>query len=349
MAAAQGRGAGAGERRPDVATSVSPSRRPGRKKPVSAFGDLGPGQPEAPGSGAGAAPARAATPRGQGPRRNPRRRHWPARCAGGTTPRPRPTPRADGRRRDHRRRRWPHPRHRAHARRALGQPRLLGGHRLRWTSPRIWPVPRISLSTCCSRARRGAAPATSPRLIDAVGGDINAFTTKEYTAFYVRLLAETCDLGLDILSDIIWAPALRPDELEAERQVILDEILMHARRAGRTGPRPVDRAMYPGHPLGRDVLGLEATVRAATRDDIAPFTAATTGRPTSSSPRPGGSSTTASSRPWSSGLKGSRRGRPGVRSGGAAGPQAPAGPAQRRLVVNAPDRASPPDRGHARL
>ena len=64
--------------------------------------------------------------------------------------------------------------------------------------------------------------------VDAVGGDMNAFTTKEYTAFYLRLLADSLDLGLDILSDIMWAPAFRPDEFEAERQVILEEILMHA-------------------------------------------------------------------------------------------------------------------------
>ena len=57
---------------------------------------------------------------------------------------------------------------------------------------------------------------------------MNAFTTKEYTAFYVRLLADDLELGLDILSDIMWSPAFRPDEIEAERQVILEEILMHA-------------------------------------------------------------------------------------------------------------------------
>src|SRR5205085_9512793 len=49
--------------------------------------------------------------------------------------------------------------------------------------------------------------------IDAVGGDINAFTTKEYTAFYVRVLSDSLDLGLDILSDIMWSPAFRPDEV----------------------------------------------------------------------------------------------------------------------------------------
>ena len=108
-------------------------------------------------------------------------------------------------------------------------------------------------------------------VIDALGGDINAFTTKEHTAFYVRLLAEAADLGLDILSEIIWAPALRPDELEAERQVILEEILMHGDEPAEEVHDLFNSAMYPGHPLGRDVLGLEATVRAATRDDVAAF------------------------------------------------------------------------------
>ena len=53
--------------------------------------------------------------------------------------------------------------------------------------------------------------------VDEVGGDFNAFTTKEYTSFYIRLLAEHLDLGLDILSDIMWRPALRQADLDAER------------------------------------------------------------------------------------------------------------------------------------
>ena len=108
-------------------------------------------------------------------------------------------------------------------------------------------------------------------LVDAVGGDMNAFTTKEHTAFYVRLLADSVDLGLDILSEIIWGPALRPEELEAERQVILEEILMHGDEPAEEVHDLFNSAMYPGHPLGRDVLGLEATVSAATRDQVAAF------------------------------------------------------------------------------
>src|SRR5215469_6400374 len=64
--------------------------------------------------------------------------------------------------------------------------------------------------------------------LDEVGGDCNAFTTKEYTSFYIRLLSEHLPLGLEILSDIMHEPALRPADVDAERTVILDEILMHA-------------------------------------------------------------------------------------------------------------------------
>src|SRR5580698_8782045 len=59
--------------------------------------------------------------------------------------------------------------------------------------------------------------------LDEVGGDCNAFTTKEYTTFYVRLLAEHFDLGLGLLNEIMWDPALRPGDVDAERSVILDE------------------------------------------------------------------------------------------------------------------------------
>jgi predicted Zn-dependent peptidase len=107
--------------------------------------------------------------------------------------------------------------------------------------------------------------------VDAVGGDINAFTTKEYTAFYVRALSGSLDLGLDILSDIMWAPAFRAEEVEAERQVILEEILMHADEPADLVHEVFTDALYPGHPLGREVLGDEATITAMSREAIAGF------------------------------------------------------------------------------
>jgi predicted Zn-dependent peptidase len=107
--------------------------------------------------------------------------------------------------------------------------------------------------------------------IDEVGGDINAFTTKEHTAFYVRVLSDALDLGLDVLSDIMWQPAFRPDEIEAERQVILEEILVHADEPADLVHEVLADALWPGHPLGRDVLGSEESILGLQRHDIVAF------------------------------------------------------------------------------
>jgi predicted Zn-dependent peptidase len=107
--------------------------------------------------------------------------------------------------------------------------------------------------------------------LDEVGGDCNAFTTKEYTTFYVRLLSDDLALGLDILSDIMWMPALRTDDIEAERTVILDEILMHADEHADLASERWQSALFPGHALGRDTLGTASSVQRITREDIRAF------------------------------------------------------------------------------
>ncbi|MHB8456892.1 MAG: M16 family metallopeptidase, partial [Acidimicrobiales bacterium] len=117
-----------------------------------------------------------------------------------------------------------------------------------------------------SRSAREIAEA-----IDAVGGDMNAYTTKEYTAFYVRLLSEHLGLGLDILCDILRDPALRPNEVDAERQVILDEVLMHLDEPADIVQERFAGALFPGHPLGREVLGLPEVIKGVSVGDIRGF------------------------------------------------------------------------------
>ncbi len=107
--------------------------------------------------------------------------------------------------------------------------------------------------------------------VDAVGGDMNAYTTKEYTAFYVRALAEHVELGLDILGDILCRPALRPEEVDAERLVILEEVLMHRDEPADVVQEQFAAAMFPGHPLGREVLGEPEIVRKVTVPAIRSF------------------------------------------------------------------------------
>jgi predicted Zn-dependent peptidase len=107
--------------------------------------------------------------------------------------------------------------------------------------------------------------------VDAVGGEMNAFTNREHTAYYTRLPAARVDLGLEILGDVLTAPAFRPHEVDAERQVIIEEILMNLDVPEDHVHTLLAEALFPGHPLGREVLGTRESVEAASRDQIADF------------------------------------------------------------------------------
>ncbi|HZR14640.1 MAG TPA: pitrilysin family protein [Acidimicrobiia bacterium] len=107
--------------------------------------------------------------------------------------------------------------------------------------------------------------------VESVGGDMNAFTTQEYTAFYVRVPDDHLPLALDILSDIIWTPALRADEIESERQVILEEIRMRDDTPDDVVHEQFGQALFPRHALGREVLGTVPSIEAMARDDIAAY------------------------------------------------------------------------------
>ena len=136
---------------------------------------------------------------------------------------------------------------------------------------RLTPAPSHFLEHLLFKGTAERSASAIAEAVDEVGGDFNAFTTKEYTSFYIRLLAEHLDLGLDILSDIMWRPALRPADLDAERQVILDEILMHADEPADEAAEQSSAALFPDHPLGREVLGTQESVAAMTAERIREF------------------------------------------------------------------------------
>jgi predicted Zn-dependent peptidase len=102
-------------------------------------------------------------------------------------------------------------------------------------------------------ANRSAADIA--RTMDSVGGQMDAFTTKEHTCFYVQVLDEHLPLAVDLLTDILLHPSFEADELEREKSVVLQEIkmvedtpddLIHDLFAGQ---------VWAGHPLGRPILG----------------------------------------------------------------------------------------------
>ncbi len=107
--------------------------------------------------------------------------------------------------------------------------------------------------------------------IEDVGGYINAYTSRELTAYYARVLEADVPLALDVIADIVLNPVFDPAEIEVERGVILQEI-------GQALDTPDDiifdwlqEAAYPGQPLGRTILGPAERVAAFSRDDLAGF------------------------------------------------------------------------------
>ena len=106
---------------------------------------------------------------------------------------------------------------------------------------------------------------------DAVGGDINAFTAKEYTVFYARVLDRDLELAVEHLVDMLQHSTIHPADLQAESQVILSEIDMHEDSPEDVVHDVFTEALWPGHPLGRPILGTKDRIRAATRASVRGF------------------------------------------------------------------------------
>jgi len=107
--------------------------------------------------------------------------------------------------------------------------------------------------------------------VESVGGDMNAFTAHELTCFYVRMPDEYLELALDILADVVWSPSLRVEDVDQERDVILEELRMRDDQPDDVVHEQFMEAVFDGHPLGRAVIGTESTIGAMTRDDIAGY------------------------------------------------------------------------------
>jgi predicted Zn-dependent peptidase len=87
--------------------------------------------------------------------------------------------------------------------------------------------------------------------IDAVGGEMNAYTASEYTSYYVRVPAVEADVAMDLLLDVVARPALRPAEFDAEREVILEELAAADDDPEDLAAVRLFETLFPGHPLGR--------------------------------------------------------------------------------------------------
>src|SRR5437870_11614179 len=102
--------------------------------------------------------------------------------------------------------------------------------------------------------------------IDAVGGEFNAFTGKEYTGYYVRCATEFRDVALDVLVDMLRNSKFDPEEMEREKGVILEEMNMYVDTPRDHIGTVYETLIFGDNPLGWETLGTKETIRGATRD-----------------------------------------------------------------------------------
>ncbi|MEY9969181.1 putative Zn-dependent peptidase [Streptacidiphilus sp. MAP12-16] len=117
--------------------------------------------------------------------------------------------------------------------------------------------------------RRSALDISSA--LDAVGGEMNAFTAKEYTCYYARVLDNNLPLAIDVVSDMLTSSLIRQEDVDTERDVVLEEIAMTEDDPSDVVHDLFAQVMYGSSPLGRPVLGTVDTINALTRDQVAGF------------------------------------------------------------------------------
>ncbi len=106
------------------------------------------------------------------------------------------------------------------------------------------------------------------RAIDSVGGTLDAFTSRENTCFYAKVLGEHLPLAVDLLSDLLLHPRLDPADVEKERRVVLEEIKMVEDDPDDLIHDLFAQQVWPDHPLGRPILGTRQTLQAISREAV---------------------------------------------------------------------------------
>jgi predicted Zn-dependent peptidase len=104
--------------------------------------------------------------------------------------------------------------------------------------------------------------------LDAVGGEMNAFTSKEVTCFYARVLDRDLELAVDVLSDMLVGATNHAEDVEAEREVVRSEIAIHIDSPDDLAQSDFAETVLGDHPLAREILGTDAGIGAMDRETI---------------------------------------------------------------------------------
>src|SRR5437763_2896520 len=104
--------------------------------------------------------------------------------------------------------------------------------------------------------------------IDSIGGQMDAFTAKEYASYYIKVLDEHLPLAVDVLADIVRRPAFSTDDIEREKKVVVEEIKMVEDTPDDLVHEIFTQGLWENHPLGRPILGTRDTVESFTSERL---------------------------------------------------------------------------------
>jgi zinc protease len=117
--------------------------------------------------------------------------------------------------------------------------------------------------------RRG--PGQIAREVEALGGEINAYTSFDHTVYHITISGRFLENALDILADTLGNSVFDAGELAREKEVVLEEFRMNEDNPGRVNGKAMFRAAYRVHPYGRPVIGYDNTIRKVTREDLVAY------------------------------------------------------------------------------
>ena len=106
---------------------------------------------------------------------------------------------------------------------------------------------------------------------DTMGGELNAFSAKEYTCYYAKVLDEKVEDAFEVIADMLLRSLMRPQDVDAERKVILEEIAMHEDSPDDIIHDLFVSALWESHPLGQSVLGYQNVIRTLASDEIGKY------------------------------------------------------------------------------
>jgi predicted Zn-dependent peptidase len=107
--------------------------------------------------------------------------------------------------------------------------------------------------------------------VEGVGGVMNASTDKELTVYWTRVPQDQLELAIDVVFDVVTDSKLAPNDVERERSVILEELKMYLDQPQDYVHSLFEQIMWPGHPLGRDIIGTVESVSRMSRDDLVAY------------------------------------------------------------------------------